>query len=814
MSTHNHTAITTGAAANASTINTPLGTLDAAIGDLDALTTTAKTSAVAAINEVAALIGAAASASGSIGTSIDTDGTLKADSVDVAAVIKDAIITDAKLVADIKIGSLASLQTENKTSVVAAINNVFGGLKSGTIYETRGGASWNGTTKILSLAGGTYIIHGKSGNRAIFSGAPSINFSAITTYGFAYITGIDRNAIQTPLATAIVVEEFNALSRNLTDDDVFVLATYSANTKEIFSPYLYNSMRVPKTGIYESRGTVTWDSTTKVLTLPVAYIMHERAGKYFRFAAQVTVDFSAIISYGYAYIKGVDPNAVQLTYTTADIVVEEFSALTRNLFDTDVYIIATYATNTGAVWTPFLEAIAQLDYLTRAAQDDLGTWTNLYPHLYSKLPNICGKLLNPSADVKIVLWGDSLLARTEHTSAGGLNPAALPPLLLTQNLAWYIWDNLNLRQATYKRYDAAGSYFTEVGLWVTSTSGDNTASGGPDTNWDDEGDRLAYTRISDAATATFAWTLGTSDDESGCNLIYRTDTNGDAAATITVAQGNGYLEYWNGSSWAEANAATFAMLEADEGARRGNTVYNKRLKLRKATSHQSDSVTITIGKATADGDRLLYWGVELYDEIHGYYIPQLVNSARGGHTLAMLYDYMDDDVLDQNPDVVILELPLLNEIVAGGATKTSILNAVQDTVWGDRGGATNTWSLKAISNDWADFEVLVIIPHHTQSHYAADSSYTELIASVDCREIYNAVKALIISKNDVAMIDMAAAFEREIDADALFTGDYYAAMNASSITGTSYTVDDTHQNNKGTKLYARHICPIFDFNTL
>jgi len=52
MSTHNHTAITTGAAANASTINTPLGTLDAAIGDLDALTTTAKTSAVAALNEI------------------------------------------------------------------------------------------------------------------------------------------------------------------------------------------------------------------------------------------------------------------------------------------------------------------------------------------------------------------------------------------------------------------------------------------------------------------------------------------------------------------------------------------------------------------------------------------------------------------------------------------------------------------------------------------------------------------------------------------------------------------------------------------
>jgi len=58
MSTHNHTAISTGAAANAGTINAPLGTLDAAIGNLASLTTTVKTSAVAALNEInAAYVG-------------------------------------------------------------------------------------------------------------------------------------------------------------------------------------------------------------------------------------------------------------------------------------------------------------------------------------------------------------------------------------------------------------------------------------------------------------------------------------------------------------------------------------------------------------------------------------------------------------------------------------------------------------------------------------------------------------------------------------------------------------------------------------
>lgn len=51
MSSDNHTPITTGAAAIASTFNNPMGELDAAIGDLSTLTTTEQGSAVGAINE-------------------------------------------------------------------------------------------------------------------------------------------------------------------------------------------------------------------------------------------------------------------------------------------------------------------------------------------------------------------------------------------------------------------------------------------------------------------------------------------------------------------------------------------------------------------------------------------------------------------------------------------------------------------------------------------------------------------------------------------------------------------------------------------
>ena len=53
MTTNNHTAISTGAAANASTINTPLGALDAAIGNRATLSIAGTPSVVSAIGTAA-----------------------------------------------------------------------------------------------------------------------------------------------------------------------------------------------------------------------------------------------------------------------------------------------------------------------------------------------------------------------------------------------------------------------------------------------------------------------------------------------------------------------------------------------------------------------------------------------------------------------------------------------------------------------------------------------------------------------------------------------------------------------------------------
>jgi lysophospholipase L1-like esterase len=95
MTIYNHTDIASGAAADASTFNGPLGQLDAAIGDLTALTTTDKTSVKAALNEVDLH---ADTVQTQVNVSLDPDGTLKAGAVDNSAAIANGVVSGAKIV--------------------------------------------------------------------------------------------------------------------------------------------------------------------------------------------------------------------------------------------------------------------------------------------------------------------------------------------------------------------------------------------------------------------------------------------------------------------------------------------------------------------------------------------------------------------------------------------------------------------------------------------------------------------------------------------------------------------------------------------
>lgn len=103
---------------------------DVKVGSLATLTTTAKTSVTAAVNEVKASADAKipltqrAAANGVATLDATTKIPISQIPLIPTANITDASVTDAKFGIDVKVGSLASLVTTAKGSVVAAINEV------------------------------------------------------------------------------------------------------------------------------------------------------------------------------------------------------------------------------------------------------------------------------------------------------------------------------------------------------------------------------------------------------------------------------------------------------------------------------------------------------------------------------------------------------------------------------------------------------------------------------------------------------------------------------------------------------------------
>lgn len=810
MSVNNHTDISSGAAANAATVNSPLGQLDAAIGNLTTLTTTAKTSAVAAINEIDAQIGTAASVSGTIGTSIDTDGTLKAGAVDATAVIADAVVSPAKI-----------------TEALQALAN-----RSNCSYGTPGSFTWYKTTRTISFDDALYVFwHTGAGLTylTIPQALSPITLPAADNNWYAvYVSGVSIETTQTANAggvSNITVESVAAISVDLMRSDVVVLALIrnSAVAPSINSPFLDNQMQrdflsqkmfIPN-GQYFTPTMPTWSETAKTLTYAGPLYVFFGEKNQFTYlevtSAASPIDFSAIPAgyYGIAYVTGITPGTVN---TKTAVTVERIDQLSVNILSPGTVVVAVVKiASSGAhhVWCPFVQNLFVSDLLhgKYTAPDP---WVNLYPHITSQLSTFAKKLMNPTSDVKIVLWGDSILASDLFTSAQA-SPTDAPPGMHNQMLSWYLWRELpQPLRAIYRRYDYT-SYFTFTGSWSATAT---------DAAWDDSGRTANITNFSASADAAFAWTLPAEANHryTGCNLVYRSDVGGDAAATITVTEGNGYLEYWTGAAWAEANGATFSMQETDDGAGYANTVFGKRLKLRKATAHHADAMTITIGKASADIDRLLMWGVELYNAEDGCFITQVYNAGRGGNSFGVpgggtyaLTDFMEDTVIGFDPDLVIVEIPLIN-MVASLTTLTNIRNSVQDSIWGDRGGATNTYALK---KRLPSANILLVIPHHDYAHYNADNTFAAWgSAGLTYKAAYNVVKELFLTQADIPFVDMSAAWKQAIDKDYLFNSDYRAALYSGAAASNQYTFDGTHQTDKGTVLYARHLCPILDISTI
>ncbi|GAB4023241.1 hypothetical protein GCM10028808_73080 [Spirosoma migulaei] len=438
-----------------------------------------------------------------------------------------------------------------------------------------------------------------------------------------------------------------------------------------------------------------------------------------------------------------------------------------------------------------------------------GVWRNNYPNILSKLPNfrknftaLNGKTADDSR--RILLWSDSLFVREGYTTLGPVNPSLYPPGITSNNFSAYLWRNLTtLERPDFARYDVAG-VFTETGTWSTVTT---------NATWDDSTDRPTETRSSPTASAVVSFAVEAAYGR--FNFIDRTATNAAQVITIGVTGGNGLLQvqFPGTTTWVEANGATFSQREVDEGALRGNTIYQRHTNFKKIGAAVGASTTVTLTK-DATTDFFLYWGIEKIVGVKPYL--QLLNLGRGAHTFNQtagtnLVDYLLDDVIDRKPDLVIVEIPLINMTNATNSM-SAIVNSVQDTIWGDRSGALNSNSLKNLSSNWTTFEVLIVLPHVPNAAYNSDGSLIVNGVGYTVADYYTAVKSLFLEKGDLPFVDLYPVFKRYADRN--FAGNYYNATVASGNNGITLLSDGTHWNDTGSLVVAKEIGPIFDCNTL
>lgn len=430
-------------------------------------------------------------------------------------------------------------------------------------------------------------------------------------------------------------------------------------------------------------------------------------------------------------------------------------------------------------------------------------WYNRYPDALSKCPKFVQKVLEQEEDVEILLLGDSIFAyQTEAVDSPG-PPLNLPNGCRRQHVQWWLWDYLVKNKPLTNRWEVTPNVFTYVGSWVifSNSSGKFNAP-----SWAGEfRSDVGTIQASNTANASvgFSWDLG---DYEKLNWVYKKTLDGASDVVLSVAEGNGLIEVFNGSNWVEANGYTFSQQTDDRPQGEGYALHlsDQKLKMRRVAT--SGTVNLTLAKGASTSEYLYFWGTERWNGASIF----ITNVARGGRDIPLLRDNFLNDVVERKPDLVIFSLPMTNEYSRFASTGyDQILDHVHDFVWGDRPGFETTLSLKEQSNNWQDFECLIMLPHYRDDYFDGDKPlpYTltgGLVVYDGDSTPYRTsqkVKSLINEKGDLKYIDMGDVFIAE--AKNLGWTIQQASVGSAPDSQASFTGDGIHQNTFGSYVWGK-----------
>ncbi|MBK4745175.1 hypothetical protein [Acinetobacter baumannii] len=530
---------------------------------------------------------------------------------------------------------------------------------------------------------------------------------------------------------------------------------------------------------------------------------------------------------GKHYITDKDGNILQ--FKASDSVDEDY-IITIPANASKLYVNCTYdyAVNfkVERLSNALLSKIPVVDQTVRSVFPIL----NYFDKLREKCPNFYQKFKDKNKDVTVVLTGTSLTQGNMYTSAR-TDASTRPPCMHTNDFASNLFDTFikHWDGQQYRRYDHSDLVFS-ANNWQVLNQLDNYV-------WDDYAHvKNGLTKTTTDANASVSMSIPA--DAWQFNFVYRSDSQ-CGNCTISIAEGNEKVEVFNGSEWVEANGATFTMYEPPATETKGNTQYQKRLKMRcknKAVGGINSlgmTKTITISKGN-NSDRFNVVGFEWSPR---EFMFTLINSARGGHEWGdpngnRLEIYQDNDIWAFNPDLLLAEITVIN----WGASEPSALtkdplyyvNNAKRAYFNEFNDMPT--SLYAKSAGYKNCEVIFygdILSAHSSLANAWDSVTHQpkfgvvseaaqngsVIDNVNVGraktnfENYEAVDAYMKSKHDYIYIPITPTFRNITEK---FYGTYWAGMQASGSSGSTLSQDGTHLNDNGAALWSSLICPLFE----
>lgn len=652
---------------------------------------------------------------------------------------------------------------------------------------------------------------------------------------------IVRNAFYTPTAIDNYVRNIMQFSPERMD-------FFATRSKNLLNPEKFNGNVVPypsgvklatRWGTYSGTGFVEVEEG-ETYTISGTAFSENRGGVYFGADAQYvngqtgistvtffravdesgwcfTVPENQGIKYVALYIKDTNTQ-VDGKYTIDGTYQMEQGEIGTEIvpYDPSLYLEEKYIYNPGGGGGTDVD---DLVYLPRPTYDS------------SKIANFRRHWYRKDKDLMVCGTGTSITSRgvTAHTTERADAPYR-PPLLDLNNFSSLIWDVMKWDDQQYRRFDVDG-FFTETGAFETATQ---------NADWDDSLYRKGVTRLSTGACSV---SFDVPDDAWQFNFIYRTDGSGSEACSISIAEGNGKMEVFNGSAWVDANGYTFSMRQnpvilpsvtvprtsSDSTPRQtetltdyqigGNTTYQKRLKMRcKSGSIDSIGTTKTVTISSASG-HFMYWGVEWSPR---EFMITYNNSARGSHNISYasefaLQHYQDNDIWSFKPDLIFSENPVHNS--GGGGAPANYKTCYFDNVSYDFFfNPDNPISLvsRADANgiDPDDLEWVIFNTSMCWNFGGiTDDGHLKVVLNLDGFAI-TGMDAQMLSNLALAATNKGIiinAVKYWVDSCFKLFGDLKTATVGSGKTGNTLTDEGSHWNDKGSRLFTRCIEGVFDF---